>query len=107
VFGYLTIALAPSQCLKNKGRVDPEHVADGLAELDEIHYTKKAVIRVGNRLVPIISSLLIIVAIIILYFIPTTLARLFITMPLTVLFSIAVSGLTSASRGDVVAAVAA
>jgi len=72
----------------------------------QIHYKRSKLITLGNWIVPVVASVLLIVAIIILFLIKDTMTRLYTMIPLTVIFAVAIKIFTSASRAEIFAAVA-
>ncbi|KAK4235216.1 hypothetical protein C8A03DRAFT_36946 [Achaetomium macrosporum] len=97
--------------LSGKGKVDiadtrrlflrPVEDRDG-----QLHFTKSYLVTAGNWLAPVLSSVLLVSASLILYSIRDTRNKLFAMIPLTVTFSLIVKGFTSASRAEIFVAVA-
>ncbi|KAK3305242.1 uncharacterized protein B0T15DRAFT_191821 [Chaetomium strumarium] len=73
---------------------------------DGLHFKQSYLVTVGNWLAPVLSSLLLVSASLILYSIHDRRNKLFAMIPLTVTFSLIVKGFTSASRAEIFVAVA-
>ncbi|KAK3682852.1 hypothetical protein B0T22DRAFT_445021 [Podospora appendiculata] len=75
-------------------------------EEGQTHYARSKLIIVGNWVAPILSSVLLIAATLILNSIHTTQTKLFTMIPLTVFFAVIIKAFTSASRAEIFVAVA-